>query len=91
MGLCHQADAEDPHAWPNWRGPTYSGSTTDDGIDYLTDIRQAKLLWKGVTKKPLRQGESLKSRVLSDLESIKNNKDLVKSFFEAGPVAFAAA
>jgi len=46
---------------------------------------------QGVTKKPLRQGESLKSRVLSDLESIKNSKRLVKSFFQASPVAFAAA
>ena len=46
---------------------------------------------QGVTKKPLRQGESLKSRVLSDLESIKRDKKLVKSFFAAAPVAFAAA
>ena len=46
---------------------------------------------QGVTKKPLKKDESLKSRVLSDLKSIKNNKKLIKSFFKAGPVTFAAA
>ena len=46
---------------------------------------------QGVTKKPLKKDESLKSRVLTDLQDIKNNKALVKSFFKAAPVTFAAA
>lgn len=46
---------------------------------------------QGVTKKPLKKGESLKSRVIEDLRSIRSNKMLVKSFFKAAPVAFAAA
>ena len=46
---------------------------------------------QGVTKKPLKQGESLKSRIINDLESIKSNKCLVKSFFQAKEVTFAAA
>lgn len=46
---------------------------------------------QGVTKKPLKKDESLKSRVLTDLKFIKNNKKLVRSFFDAEPVTFAAA
>lgn len=46
---------------------------------------------QGVTKKPLKKNESLKSRVLTDLESIKKNKKLVRSFFDAELVTFAAA
>ena len=46
---------------------------------------------QGVTKKPLKQGESLRSRIINDLESIKVNKRLVKSFFQAKEVTFAAA
>jgi transposase len=46
---------------------------------------------EGVTKKPLKQGESLKIRVLTDLEAIKNNKILLKSFFNAPCVTFASA
>lgn len=45
---------------------------------------------QGVTKKPLKKDESLKSRVMTDLKNIKNNKKLVKSFFNAKPVTFAA-
>jgi len=44
-----------------------------------------------VTKKPLKKDESLKERVLTDLRSIKENKTLVRSFFNAQPVTFAAA
>ena len=45
----------------------------------------------GVTKKPLKKGESLKNRTMADLEQIKKDKKLVKSFFEAELVTFAAA
>jgi transposase len=46
---------------------------------------------QGVTKKPLKKGESLKSRVIKDLEMIKGDRKLVKSFFKAKDVTFAAA
>ncbi len=46
---------------------------------------------QGVTRKPLKKDESLKSRVIADLEMIKNNKKLLKSFFLAKEVTFAAA
>ena len=46
---------------------------------------------KGSTKKPLKKGESLKNRTLNDLEAIKKDKNLVKSFFRAELVTFAAA
>ncbi len=43
----------------------------------------------GVSKKPLCQNESLKERVEADLEAIKQNKHLVKSFFCAESVVYA--
>ena len=46
---------------------------------------------QGTTKKPLKQGESLKTRTLDDLQQIKKNKSLVRSFFQAEAVTFAAA
>jgi hypothetical protein len=41
-----------------------------------------------VSKKPLRQNESLKSRVESDLAGVKKSKRLVRSFFQAKSVAY---
>lgn len=46
---------------------------------------------QGTSKTPLKKGESLKGRTLNDLENIKKDKALVRSFFEAAPVTFAAA
>ena len=46
---------------------------------------------QGVTKKPLKKDESLKSRVLTDLRAIKQDRKLIQSFFKAEPVTFAAA
>lgn len=43
----------------------------------------------GLSKKPLRQNESLRERVQSDLATIKSNRTLVKSFFGAKSVAYA--
>jgi hypothetical protein len=43
----------------------------------------------GVSKKPLSRNESLKERVKSDLEAIKQNRPLVKSFFCAQTVLYA--
>ena len=43
----------------------------------------------GVSKKPLRQGESLRARVQYDLERIRRAPALVRSFFRAPSVAYA--
>ncbi len=43
----------------------------------------------GVSKKPLSKNESLRVRVESDLEAIKQDKSLVRSFFCAASVAYA--
>ena len=65
--------------------PPYAPERNPDeyGFNYLKQ--------KGATKKPLKKGESLKMRTMADLEKIKKNKALVRSFFEAKPVTFAAA
>ena len=63
---------------------------------YAPDLNPDELVWNhirniGTTKKPLKKGESLISRAIKDLESIKRNKKLVKSFFQEPTVFFAAA
>jgi transposase len=62
---------------------------------YAPDLNPDEFVWayakgKGVSKQPLRQNESLRERVESDLESIKRNTSLVRSFFCAESVAYAA-
>lgn len=44
----------------------------------------------GVSKKPLKQNESLHQRVEEDLVNIQDNQPLVRSFFGAKTVAYAA-
>lgn len=61
---------------------------------YAPDLNPDEFVWghaktNGVSKRPLRQNESLKDRVQSDLEAIKQNKTLVKSLFHADSVAYA--
>jgi len=61
---------------------------------YAPDLNPDEFVWSyaktnGVSKKPLRQNESLKKRVESDLKAIQQNKSLVKSFFCAPSVAYA--
>lgn len=61
---------------------------------YAPDLNPDEFVWgyaktNGVSKKPLNQNESLKARVESDLEAIKRNKALIKSFFCADSVAYA--
>jgi transposase len=61
---------------------------------YAPDLNPDEFVWgyaktNGVSKKPLRQNESMKARVESDLEAIKRNKSLVRSFFCAESVAYA--
>lgn len=63
---------------------------------YAPDLNPDELVWNqmrhiGTSKKPLKQGESLKQRAENDLHSIKNNKALLKSFFQHPTVSFAAA
>lgn len=61
---------------------------------YAPDLHPDEFVWSyaktnGVSKKPLCQNESLKERVEADLEAIKQNKHLVKSFFCAESVVYA--
>jgi len=63
---------------------------------YAPDLNPDELVWNqmrnvGTSKKPLKKGESLMNRAIVDLESIKRNKKLVRSFFEEKTVSFAAA
>lgn len=63
---------------------------------YAPDLNPDELVWNqmrnvGTSKKPLKKGESLKNRAIMDLENIRRNKKLIKSFFEEATVSFAAA
>ncbi len=63
---------------------------------YAPDLNPDELVWNqmrhlGTSKKPLKKGESLKERARKDLEAIKSNKKLIKSFFLESHVSFAAA
>lgn len=63
---------------------------------YAPDLNPDELVWNhmrniGTSKKPLKEGESLMNRAHRDLQSIKENKKLVKSFFQESTVLFAAA
>jgi transposase len=63
---------------------------------YAPDLNPDELVWNqmrhiGTSKKPLKQDESLKVRAITDLEKIKADKKLIKSFFQAKTVLFAAA
>ena len=63
---------------------------------YAPDLNPDEFVWShvrrtGLSKKPLRVGESLKARVVADLDSIKRRPALVRSFFGASSVAYAVA
>src|SRR5437867_7843779 len=60
---------------------------------YAPELNPDEFVWnhlkrQGVSKKPLRQDESLRSRVLSDLDRIQSSPVLVRSFFRAPSVAY---
>ena len=60
---------------------------------YSPDLNPDEFVWnhmrnKGVTRKPLRQNESLIERVRIDLMEIKESPKLVRSFFKAKSVAY---
>ena len=60
---------------------------------YAPELNPDEFVWnhlkrQGVSKKPLRQGESLRSRVQADLDAIRARPALVRSFFRAPSVAY---
>ena len=60
---------------------------------YAPELNPDEFVWnhlkkQGVSKKPLRRDESLRSRVQSDLATIKSRPALVRSFFHAPSVAY---
>ena len=63
---------------------------------YALDLNPDELVWNqmrnmGTSKKPLKKDESLQNRIILDLEKIKRNKKLIKSFFQETSASFAAA
>jgi transposase len=63
---------------------------------YSPDLNPDEFVWSymknnGVSKKPLKKNESLRNRVEEDLIKITYDQDLVRSFFGAQTVAYAAA
>lgn len=53
---------------------------------YAPDLNPDEFVWSymkgtGVSKKPLKQNESMRQRVEEDLAKIQNNRNLVRSFF----------
>lgn len=61
---------------------------------YAPDLNPDEFVWShmknnGVSKKPLKTNESLQSRIDHDLNRIRDNPKLVKSFFQAKSVIYA--
>ena len=61
---------------------------------YAPDLNPDEFVWShmknnGVSKKPLKKNESMRERVEADLLTIKNDRNLVRSFFMAESVAYA--
>ena len=61
---------------------------------YAPDLNPDEFVWahmktNGVSKKPLKQNESLRRRIEEDLIAIEQNPKLVRSFFCAQSVAYA--
>jgi len=62
---------------------------------YAPDLNPDEFVWgymktNGLSKKPLRKNESLKERVENDLNTLKRNRTLVRSFFGAKSVVYAS-
>jgi transposase len=62
---------------------------------YAPDLNPDEYVWSymkknGVSKKPLKKGEALRGRVEQDLLKIKADRKLVRSFFYAESVVYAA-
>ena len=61
---------------------------------YAPDLNPDEFVWQpvktnGVSKKPLKKGESLRERVAKDLKALKKNRKLLRSFFMADSVVYA--
>lgn len=61
---------------------------------YAPDLNPDEFVWShmksnGVSKKPLKQNESLQKRIEQDLGAIERNPALVRSFFCAESVVYA--
>ncbi len=61
---------------------------------YAPDLNPDEFVWSymktnGVSKKPLKQNESLRKRIEKDLQMIGRNRQLVRSFFCAQSVVYA--
>ena len=61
---------------------------------YAPDLNPDEFAWShlkknGISKKPLRKNEALRQRVEQDLAAIKQDRGLVRSFFEAPSVSYA--
>jgi transposase len=61
---------------------------------YAPDLNPDEFVWShmkqnGVSKKPLKQKESLQKRIDQDLNALKKNRQLVRSFFCAASVVYA--
>ena len=61
---------------------------------YAPDLNPDEFVWSymkgnGVSKKPLKQNEPLQKRIEEDLNSVRKNRKLVRSFFCAESVAYA--
>jgi transposase len=61
---------------------------------YAPDLNPDEFVWgymkkNGVSKKPLKQNESLRKRIEEDLEVMRKNRKLVRSFFCAQSVVYA--
>jgi transposase len=61
---------------------------------YAPDLNPDEFVWSymksnGVSKKPLKKNESMRERVEADLLMIKNDRNLVRSFFMAESVVYA--
>jgi len=61
---------------------------------YAPDLNPDEFVWShmknnGISKKPLKTNESLQSRIDHDLNRIRDNPKLVKSFFQAKSVIYA--
>src|SRR5438552_8051164 len=60
---------------------------------YAPELNPDEFVWnhlkrQGVSKKPLLKNESLRQRVLSDLDRIQSSPALVRSFFRAPSLAY---
>ena len=63
---------------------------------YAPDLNPDEFVWNymknnGVSKKPLKQNESLRKRVEQDLADLHGNQALVASCFSAASVAYTNA